>query len=117
MKRGEIWVANLNPGRGAEVGKVRPVLIMQADWLDLPKSGTVVILPLTSKVDPLLEPLHPTLPAREGLRHASQALPDQIRTLDRRKIGQGPVARVSPLEMEAVEKSLKAVLGLTPIPS
>ena len=29
MKRGEIWVANLNPNRGAEVGKIRPVLILQ----------------------------------------------------------------------------------------
>ncbi len=26
---GEIWLANLNPGRGTEPGKIRPVLILQ----------------------------------------------------------------------------------------
>jgi mRNA interferase MazF len=33
MRRGEIWLGNLNPNRGAEIGKVRLVLIMQADFL------------------------------------------------------------------------------------
>ena len=31
MKRGEVWVANLNPTRGREVGKIRPVLVIQGD--------------------------------------------------------------------------------------
>jgi mRNA interferase MazF len=31
MRRGEIWVARLNPNQGAEVGKLRPVVILQAD--------------------------------------------------------------------------------------
>ena len=26
MRRGEVWVARLNPNQGAEVGKVRPVV-------------------------------------------------------------------------------------------
>lgn len=33
MRRGEVWVANLNPRRGAEVGKVRPILVLEADRL------------------------------------------------------------------------------------
>jgi mRNA interferase MazF len=112
MRRGEIWVTNLNPGRGSEVGKVRPVLLLQADWLALPSSGTVLVVPLTSRVDPRLEPLHPTLAPREGLRQASQALCDQLRALDRRKIGQGPLARIAPHELRAVERSVAAVLGM-----
>lgn len=31
MHRGEIWVERLNPNQGAEVGKLRPVVILQAD--------------------------------------------------------------------------------------
>lgn len=34
MRRGEIWLGHLNPNRGAEVGEVRPVLIVQADFLN-----------------------------------------------------------------------------------
>jgi len=29
-ERGEVWLAHLNPWRGIEVGKTRPVLIVQA---------------------------------------------------------------------------------------
>lgn len=31
MRRGGVWVANLNPNRGAEVGKLRPALGLQVD--------------------------------------------------------------------------------------
>lgn len=31
MRRGEIWTANLNPNKGGEIGKVRPVMILQDD--------------------------------------------------------------------------------------
>ena len=33
MRRGEVWLGDLNPNRGAETGKIRPVLIVQADFL------------------------------------------------------------------------------------
>ncbi len=32
-ERSEIWLANLNPGRGTEPGKMRPVLIVQSQAL------------------------------------------------------------------------------------
>jgi mRNA interferase MazF len=33
MRRGEIWIGNLDPGRGAEIGRIRPVLVLQDDVL------------------------------------------------------------------------------------
>ena len=33
MKRGEIWLADLNPRRGTEPGKTRPVLVVQSQAL------------------------------------------------------------------------------------
>ena len=56
MRRGEIWLGNLNPNRGAEVGKIRPVLIMQADFLIAQGEPTVVVLPLTTQVRASKEP-------------------------------------------------------------
>lgn len=32
-ERGEVWIADLNPRSGAEPGKARPVLIVQAQAL------------------------------------------------------------------------------------
>jgi len=112
MRRGEIWLGNLNPNRGAEVGKVRPVLIMQADFLIAQGEPTVVVLPLTTQVRPEKEPLHVTIPARDGLAQTCQVMPEQPRTLDRRRLIQGPLTRLTAEELLRVERSFKAVTGL-----
>lgn len=112
MRRGEVWVANLNPNRGAEIGKTRPVLILQADWLTRNQQYTVIVLSLTTRIRQGTEPLRVTLPARDRLLRDSQIVVEQPRTLDRRRIGDGPLTTLTPKEMHAVERSLLAVSGL-----
>jgi mRNA interferase MazF len=112
MRRGEIWLGNLNPSRGAETGKVRPVLIMQADFLIAQGEPTVIVLPLTTQVRASKEPLHVTIPKRDGLAGACQVMPEQPRTLDRKRLIDGPLTRLTPEELARVERSFKAVTGL-----
>ena len=112
IRRGQVWVANLNPNRGREVGKVRPVVIVQGDWLSAAQPSTVVVLPLTSEVRPQAEPLRVTVAARGGLRAESQVVVEQPRTLDRRRLGEGPLTELTGEEMARVEESLLAVLGV-----
>jgi mRNA interferase MazF len=48
IKQFDIWIADLEPRRGTETGKVRPVLILQTDLLkDHPST---VICPITTNV-------------------------------------------------------------------
>ena len=89
-----------------------PGLIVQGDWLSTAQSRTVVILPLTSDVRRDAEPLRVTIAARGGLRTVSQIVVDQPRTLDRRRLGEGPLTELSESEMARVEESLVAVLGV-----
>jgi mRNA interferase MazF len=112
MRRGEIWVGNLNPNRGSEVGKIRPVLVLQADFLTEQGEPTVIVLPLTTQVRKSREPLHVTIPARDRLEQDCQVMPEQPRTLDRNSLAEGPLTRLTPEELGAVEKSFKAVTGL-----
>ena len=112
MRRGEIWLCNLKPNRGAEIGKVRPVLIFQADFLIAQGEPTIVVLPLTTQVRPSKEPLHVTITKREGLAEACQVMPEQPRTLDRQRLIKGPLTALTPEEMASVERSFKAVTGL-----
>src|ERR1035437_9443524 len=49
MKRGEIWVASLEPKKGSEVGKQRPVLILQTNLLNDVGHPTVLIAPISAK--------------------------------------------------------------------
>jgi Growth inhibitor len=112
MHRGELWVANLNPNRGAEIGKTRPVLILQADWFSRSQQYTVVVLPLTAQVRKEAEPLRVTLNARDRLLRECQVVVAQPRTLDRRRIGDGPLTTLTADELLAVERSLLSVLGM-----
>jgi mRNA interferase MazF len=112
MRRGEVWLGNLNPNRGAEIGKVRPVLIMQADFLIAQGEPTIVVLPLTTQVRASKEPLHVTIPQRDELEQACQVMTEQPRMLDRQRLIKGPLTRLTTDEMRRVERSFKAVVGL-----
>jgi mRNA interferase MazF len=112
MRRGEIWIGNLNPNRGNEIGKIRPVLILQADFLTEQGEPTIIVLPLTTQVRKSKEPLHVTIPARDRLEQECQVMPEQPRTLDRNRLADGPLTRLTPQELSAVEKSFRAVTGL-----
>jgi mRNA interferase MazF len=112
IRRGEIWTANLNPSRGREIGKIRPVLVMQANELidaDLPM---VVVLPLTTIVYPEFRLWRVTVPARDRLTDACQVVVDQPRALDRTRLGDGPLTSLTAAELAAVERSLRAVFGM-----
>jgi len=112
MRRGEVWLGDLNPNRGAETGKIRPVLIVQADFLIAQGDPTLVVLPLTTQVRPSKEPLHVTIPARDELEQTCQVMPEQPRTLDRKRLIEGPLTRLTDDEMRRVERSLVTVLGM-----
>jgi len=47
-KRGEIWLANLNPRRGTEPGKTRPVVFVQAQALLDAEHPWTLVVPLTT---------------------------------------------------------------------
>ncbi len=112
VRRGEIWVANLNPSRGQEVSKIRPVLIMQNDELTAAGTPMVVILPLTTRVYQKFNKWRIAIPARDRLLRDCQVIVDQPRSLDRTRFGEGPLTRLTNSEMSAVERSLSLVFGL-----
>ncbi len=112
MRRCEVWVANLNPSRGREVSKIRPVLIMQDDELTAAGTPMIVILPLTTRVYTSFNKWRITIPARDRLLKDCQVIVDQPRALDRVRIGEGPLTRLTEPEMADVERSLSVIFGL-----
>lgn len=112
MRRGEIWVANLNPPREREIGKVRPVLVMQTEELGPAVTPMVVCLPLTTQVYPGFSRWRVTVPARDRLLKPCQVVTDQPLSLDRARFSDGPLTTLTADELTAVERGLKAVLGL-----
>ena len=86
IKRGDIFYADLNPVIGSEQGGVRPVLITQND-VGNAHSPTVVTVPLTTKLQKSRMPTHVRIPKNGGLDADSLVLAEQIRTIDRSRLG------------------------------
>ncbi|MFM7315028.1 MAG: type II toxin-antitoxin system PemK/MazF family toxin [Cyanobium sp.] len=114
MRRGEIWVARLNPNQGAEVGKLRPVVILQADPITQTGLATVIVVPLTTQNRPGTRALRVPIPARDRLLCDSLAMADQPRALDRARLGDGPLTTLTHEEMQELERALLGVLGIAP---
>jgi mRNA interferase MazF len=112
-KRGEIWLADLNARRGTEPGKRRPVLIVQAQALLDAEHPSTLVVPLTTQIVDAAEPLRIRIRASGALKKDSDALIDQVRAIDNRRLVQGPLSRLPPRQLDALGHALLEVLQLT----
>lgn len=86
IKQFDIWIADLEPQRGTETGKVRPVLIVQTNLLNNEHPSTVVC-PVTTNVEKDSDILRVYI--RKGianLKIESDIMIDQIRAIDNRRL-------------------------------
>ncbi|MCX6633916.1 MAG: type II toxin-antitoxin system PemK/MazF family toxin [Acidobacteria bacterium] len=112
LERGDIWLADLNPRRGTEPGKTRPVLIVQCQALLDAGHPSTLIVPLTTKLTDDAEPLRIRVPASGRLPHNSDLLIDQLRAIDNRRLVEGPLARLPRQQMARVSAAVREVLDL-----
>ena len=106
--RGEIYWADLNPVRGSEQGRLRPVLILSHDVFNA-RSGTVIAVAITSQAQragfPLtLELTASTLPKQSWVKIS------QVRTLSVDRIGE-KLAEASPEEVARIVEGLNEIVG------
>lgn len=112
LKRGEVYLANLNPKKGNEVGKLRPILIYQTDMLNEATHPTTTVLPLSTHLIDESYPLRFRVAKRDKLEAASEILCDQIRTIDNTRIINERLTSLNEDEMEQIDKQMKIVLGI-----
>jgi mRNA interferase MazF len=112
FKRGEIWLADLNPPRGTEPGKTRPVLIVQSQALLDAEHPSTLVVPLTTNLVEDAQPLRIRVPASGRLRRKSDLLIDQLRAIDNRRIVKGPIARLGRDLMNEVGEAIRETLDL-----
>ena len=82
VERYGIYLADLDPARGSEIAKTRPVVVISPDSMNR-YLDTVVVCPLTTK-------LHPRWRSRIQIRCAgrkAEIAVDQIRTLSKGRLG------------------------------
>jgi len=111
IKRGEIWIVNLNPTIGHEINKSRPALIIQND-IGNKYSPTTIIAPITSQNLDKIYPIEVLLTKDNSkLEKTSKVLLNQIRVVDKERI----VKKRGRLDEETlfkVDTAIKISLGL-----
>ncbi len=99
MRKGEIWLAQLNPVKGKEQSGLRPVVILSGnamnDHFDL-----VISCPLSTKIknfpgNIILKPNR-----KNGLAEKSEVIVFQIRTISKERL----ISKLGLLEIEEMDK-------------
>jgi len=86
IKQFDIWIADLEPQRGTETGKVRQVLIVQTNLLNNEHPSSVVC-PITTNVQKDSEILRVHIKkGTSNLKVESDIMIDQIRAIDNRRL-------------------------------
>lgn len=116
ISHGEVWLANLNPGRGTEPGKTRPVLVVQSQALLDAGHPSTIVLALTTRLTDDAEPLRLRLPRQGRLEADSDVLLDQIRAIDNRRLIEGPLLQCSAEFMNRVYAALSDVMDMPFVP-
>ena len=109
-RRGDIYIANLNPFKGSEQGGTRPVLVLQNNDGNY-HCPTLIVAPLSSKIKKQNLPTHYLLKKGNGLITDSIVELEQIRTIDKCRIRRY-IGKASPEQMSGVEEAIHKSLGL-----
>jgi len=100
IKRGGIVLANLEPVKGSEQGRIRPVLVIQNDTSN-EFSPTTIIAPITSRIYEKEYPTNVFISRKDSkLDRDSTVLLNQIRTIDKSRIRK----KLSSLDAEIMRK-------------
>ena len=104
VKRGEIWLAALDPTIGSEIRKTRPcVIISPAEMHDYLR--TVIVAPMTTGNRPAPFRIPVTFEGKTGL-----ILLDQLRTLDKSRLAKR-LGAVTPKTLSTTIATLRVVFA------
>jgi mRNA-degrading endonuclease toxin of MazEF toxin-antitoxin module len=113
-RRGEVWTADLDPVVGRELGrKVRPVLVVSSDEMNLGRFERVMVVPSTSQQHEI--PCHVEWQAvrqSDRTRMTSYFCCEDLRSVSVLRLQRRILPSVAPGVLATVEDWLKTLLGL-----
>ena len=110
VRRGEVYIADLNPVVGSESGGVCPVVIIQNDAGN--KYSPTVIAAIASRSKKTSLPVHVELKTEQtGLTADTVFHLEQIRTLDKRRL-RHCIGELDKKTMKRINKAAKISIGL-----
>lgn len=111
LVRGGVYLARLDPAKGGEVGKLRPVVILTDQTLLDVEPPHVFVCPLSSRSEPAYAALHVALEPRDELRRQSYALVEHCRAISVRRLQSARLAQLDPTEIGTITRKLRRLIG------
>ena len=112
-KRGEVYYVNFDPTLGVEIKKTRPALIIQNDVGNMHSQATIVAAITSTEREAF--PYEVLLKTGEGgLQKDSIVLLNQIRTIDKKRLGKR-LGTISSESIKKVDKAIEISLGLVKV--
>ena len=110
IRKGHVYIADLNPRMGTEPGKVRPVVVVQTDLLNGAHPSTV-ICPITTRVQPKARYLRVHLSRGEGgMKRDPDVFVDQIRAIDNRRLVKS-IGKLPGMKLERLLRNLRILFA------
>jgi len=115
MRRGDIFLVDLDPAQGSEAAKRRPAVVVSNDGANTVAArigrGVVTVVPVTASVARIY-PFQVLLPAADcGLPRDSKAQAEQVRSVAVARLGER-IGRVPAPLMTRVDEALRLHLAL-----
>lgn len=115
MRRGEIYLVNLDPARSGEANKQRPAVIVSNDGANSSSErsghGVITVVPVTSMVARIY-PFQVLIPAAtSGLDRDSKAQAEQVRAISIDRLGP-VIGEVPDSLMQELDEALRLHLAL-----
>jgi mRNA interferase MazF len=115
MQRGEIRIVSFDRGRGSEVQKHRPAVIVSNDGANSAAvrlgRGVITVVPLTSNVARVYPFQVLLIAAETGLERDSKAQAEQLRAIAVERVARR-IGVVPPVRMAELDEALRLHLAL-----
>ena len=110
--RGGIYLAKLDPAKRNEVGKIRPIVILNSQLVLDSEPPIIFICPLSSQSQVEFSNLHVELQARDGIKVKSYALVEHCRSITTNRIISSRLSQSTDYELRSILHKLSILVGL-----
>ena len=112
LTQGGVYLARLDPSKHAEVGKIRPVVILMGQFILDVQPLSVLVCPLSSQSYDGCLYLHVHLPARDNLQKESYALVEHCRSISVKRLIEPRLAQLNPDELALIFSRLRHMCNM-----
>jgi len=112
IKRGDVYYADLDPVKGHETGKTRPVVVIQNDIGNMYSPTTIVAIITEYYEKKASYPICVTIKKGKGLRKDSIVNLSQIRTIDKKRLKAPRITKLSDDVIKKIDEAIMSSLRL-----